>query len=385
MKTRSILKETGSKSALPPVLATTDANLAPGATNETGSSLLNQSPPAIDPDAAARLAWDIYGITGELELLSSERDANFRIRLATGEQALLKITNDAEPQGVTAMQTAALMHLAKIDPSLPVQRIHATLEGKAWTSVTSATGRQHIVRLMSYLEGKMLHAVTPAPGLHHALGNLLARLTLGLRGFFHPAGGHFLQWDIKQAHHLRPMIESVADQDLRRRLTYVLDHFKAEIAPRIPRLRAQMVHNDFNPHNIVVDAVAANRPTGIIDFGDMLFTPIICDLAIACSYHVQARENGGDGLDLVREIIAGYTKALPLEEEELELLPDLIRLRHITTLAITAWRAQLYPENAAYILRNKAASLRGIDTLENIGMDAAVDALRAAANSSKRN
>jgi Ser/Thr protein kinase RdoA (MazF antagonist) len=137
-----------------------------------------------------------------------------------------------------------------------------------------------------------------------------------------------------------------------------------------------VVHNDFNPHNVLVNAPEATYPIGLIDFGDMVHTPIVCDLAVACSYQI------GEGADPLREmcaLVAGYSGKLPLEHEEVSLLPTLIRLRHATTLAIGASRAQRYPDNAAYILRNAATSLRGLDALDRLGDAAATNALHAAA------
>ena len=47
---------------------------------------------------------------------------------------------------------------------------------------------------------------------------------------------------------------------------------------------------------------------------------------------------------------------LPLTEDEIAVLPDLILARHLTTVMITHWRASLYPENAEYILRNEGGA-----------------------------
>ena len=136
-----------------------------------------------------------------------------------------------------------------------------------------------------------------------------------------------------------------------------------------------MVHNDFNPHNLLVDGPRARRITGIIDFGDMVHTALACDLAVACSYQIAA---GPDPLAHIGQMIAGFHAVTPLEPEELALLPDLIRLRHATTLCVGSWRAQRYPQNAAYILRNVEASRRGLAVLDRIGTDRAVESFRAA-------
>ena len=336
--------------------------------------LLDHAAPAINPAEAAELARNIFGVTGDIERLRAEKDANFRIVPRTGPSVLLKITNAVEDRGVTDMQTAALMHLARVDSTLPVPHILPTRDGAPSQTVILTDGQSHVVRLLSFLEGTTLKAAGSASALHREVGALLARLTLGLRGFAHPASTHVLQWDIKQAHRLRPMLQAIEDGELRCRLTRLIDHFEAEIAPRLPALRAQVVHNDFNPDNLLVDAPGGTRLTGVIDFGDMVHTPLVCDLAVACSYHVGDEPEPLAG---VARLVAGYAAHLPLEAEELLLLPDLIRLRHATTLAIGAWRAQRYPENTAYIRRNAAASLHGLTVLDRLGTQAALDALQS--------
>lgn len=340
------------------------------------TDLLTQDAPAFDSGLAAEVALQCYGVSGEIKPLSAEKDANFLITLSRGERALLKITNAAEDRAVTEMQTAALMHLATADPDLPVPRIYASLGGNAAEVITAADGQTHVVRLMSYLDGTTMSSATPCTGLHRRLGDFHARVVLGLRGFFHPAGGHFLQWDIKQAGHLRPLLADVQDTTLRAQLGRCLDHFDLEIAHQLPLLRAQIVHNDFNPHNILVDAPQSGRPVGLIDFGDMVHTPLVCDFAVACSYQIA---EGPDPLHNVCEMVAGYANRLPLEAVEIALLPCLIRLRHATTLAIGASRARRYPDNAPYILRNAAASQLGLAVLDTIGDAAVIKALHLAA------
>lgn len=341
--------------------------------------LLSHDAPAITIERAAELVWEIYGLRGKIRPLTAEKDANFHIVLPLGEEALLKITNAAEDRDVTHMQTAALIHLNSVDPSLPVPHVCRALSGEASHIITEPTGQSHVVRLLTYLSGTVLSEVDGYSSLQRDIGSLLARLTRALRGFFHPAAGHLLQWDIKQAHNLRPMLTAVDDTDLRRQLTHLLDRFDAEIAPHLPLLRAQCVHNDFNPHNLLVDSSAPRHITGIIDFGDMVHTPIVCDLAVACSYQIA---DGPHPLDNIAKLIASYHSVLPLEEAEVELLPDLIRLRHATTLTIGAWRARRYPHNAAYILRNCTASRRGLNALDQFSISDVISVLHNAIRAS---
>lgn len=339
------------------------------------ADLLGHDAPVITVERAEELAAGIFGVTGSAHPLSSEKDANFRIVPVSGPPALLKITNAAEDRAVTDMQTAALMHLAAVDPALPVPHIRGTLSGEACRIIAGSNGQNHVVRLLTYLEGSVLEFSCAGEGIHRDIGTLLARLALGLRGFFHPAARHRLLWDIKQAHHLRPMLGAIEDEALRLRLVHLLDRFDAEIAPRLPHLRAQILHNDFNPHNLLVKGPGASRITGVIDFGDMVHTPLACDLAVACSYQIA---DGPAPMAHIAELVGGYHQVLPLEDEEINLLPELIRIRHATSLTIAAWRARRYPENAAYIRRNGEASLRGLNALDDLGDAAVIEILRRA-------
>jgi Ser/Thr protein kinase RdoA (MazF antagonist) len=71
----------------------------------------------------------------------------------------------------------------------------------------------------------------------------------------------------------------------------------------------------------------------------------------------------------------GYQHANPLSRAELRLLPLLAAVRCAITLCITERRAQRFPENRAYILRNHAVASAGLRTLMSCGLAAAADQL----------
>src|SRR5581483_2034413 len=85
-----------------------------------------------------------------------------------------------------------------------------------------------------------------------AYGATHARLTLALRGFFHPAAGRELLWDLAHAARLRPIVAAIKDARRRRLVESVLDQYVARVAPRWPRLRGQVVHGDFNLDNVLL-------------------------------------------------------------------------------------------------------------------------------------
>jgi Ser/Thr protein kinase RdoA (MazF antagonist) len=106
----------------------------------------------------------------------------------------------------------------------------------------------------------------------------LARLVLALRGFYHPAANYELLWDLKQAAVLKDYLHHIPDPDHRQLADYFLDRFERLVLPEIPKLRSQVIHNDFAPNNLVVAEDDPGEIVGIIDFGDMIHTPMVMDL-----------------------------------------------------------------------------------------------------------
>ena len=314
---------------------------------------LSTAPPTLSLAEATSLAQRHFGITGQLTQLTSERDLNFRLTTATA-QYVLKLANPAEPPEVTHFQTAAVLHL---DPtSLPIPKVIRTLTG-----ATEAQTPHGVLRLLTYLEGQPLYQSPRTPQQRRNLGTIAARLTLGLQGFHHPAATHVLQWDIKHASNLRPLLPHVPDT-IRPLATEVLDRFDREILPHIPSLRSQVVHNDLNPHNVLVNPANPDEIAGILDFGDMVQTPLICDTAVAACYQIDPQNPWASLLDFAR----AYHATLPLTPLEIQLLPDLTATRMLTSLTIASARVALYPDNAAYILRNYQGAQDGLIAFANL-------------------
>lgn len=341
--------------------------------NSTDS--LSSPTPVLSEDEAEVLAKTRFGVNGTATRLTSERDANFRISLPDGSSHVLKIANPAEEAAVTNLQTMALLHIAARDPALPVQRISSSLAGRHEEILTAPDGRPMILRLFSYLEGEPLHLVARSPAQRRNLGAHLARLTRALADFSHPATHHDLQWDIKNAHRLWQLLPHVEAGPRRQLVERILRNFDGFAQQMMPKLRTQFVHNDLNPYNVLVAKHDAREIAGILDFGDMVFTPLVNDLAVASSYQLALND---DPLADAAEFIAAYHKVLPLDTAELDLLYDLIGARMATTICIASWRAARYPENKDYIMRNAPRAWAGLEAFAALPRSAAQEQLRRA-------
>jgi hydroxylysine kinase len=336
------------------------------------AGVLEQIDPEVPEADAERLVAEVFGVTGRAARLQGERDQNFRVTGDDGRRYLLKVANSAEDPDITDLQTRALLHIAEADPGAPTPRVRLTLGGAPQHVWTRAGRPQATVRLLTFLDGVPLSEAATGADVLEAVGAALARLDRALRDFRHPAEAHDLLWDLQHAAWLRPLAAEIEDHHLRALAEAGLALFAEVAAPRLPELRAQLIHNDLNPHNVLVDP-AHPTVTGIIDLGDAVRAPLIDDVAVAAAYHVWP---GDDPLAGVAAFLRGYQSVLRLDDQEIELLCPLIGGRLAMTAAISSWRAKIHPGESAYILRNLPAAVRGLEQLLRLSPAQAAERLR---------
>lgn len=343
--------------------------MSPDTASDAFPDILSHPPPRLSQAALLAHLAQHWGLEGALVPLTAERDLNHRLDTAQG-RFTVKLANPAEPAELTAFQSHALIHAAAADPDLPIPRVVPTATGALWVELPE--GR---LRVMSWLEGKPQALVARSAPQARAIGAVLARLTLALAG--HDGGGAdpMILWDIQHLPRLKAMLPDLPDRAFAAKAGAFIQHFEAEISPRLAHLPRQLCHSDFNPHNILTAPDDPARITGIIDFGDMVRTPRICDLAVAAAYQVDP----ADPLSGPCALVQGYAARIALTDTDLALLPDLIAARMVTSLVISGWRAARYPANAEYILRNAPNATAGLAAFEALGRAALARALTLAA------
>lgn len=304
------------------------------------------------------IAAQYFCMVGRASILSSERDETFLIETADRQRAVLKIANTAERTDVLTFQTEALRHLERRQIALPLPKAIPALD-RQYLLKLSFEGDLRFVRMLTFLDGVQLYKTPPSPGQMHALGTSLAILGLGLSNFKAAVPVQQLLWDICNAASLRPLVTNVNTAH-RRLVVDALDGFD-RLLPKMACLPRQVIHNDFNPHNILVLPGDHARISGVIDFGDLVEAPLVNDLAVALSYQAGRK----DGMENVLAMLRAYHAVRPLSGGELVALPCLLRTRLAMTVLIPEWRAELYPENRDYILRNHPAALAGLKRLED--------------------
>ena len=317
---------------------------------ETASKFVGAHPPEFSFEEAARIAEELFGVAGTLVPLWGERDQNFTVIQDDHDGYVLKISNDREDPGALDFQIGALRWLAQHAPALPVPHIRPTLEGQLTARVTGPSGKGHFVHMVTLLDGFTLAEAEIDSDVLYAAGALAGEAAEGLRGFFHTAAGCKLFWDIRYIEEFAQYAPGLPNADLGRAVADFIPGFCAEILPVLDRFRAQVIHHDSCPANILLDPDDPRRMTGLIDFGDMIHGPVAQDVAVA------AIELGSNGTDIVNDlatVVCGYDSAFPLEEGEIDLLYDLMVARVALGLLIGVTREQ-----------NKITSVANLDYVE---------------------
>lgn len=312
-----------------------------------------------------RTEWNIECVA--LERLSGERDQNYRVADRHGAMYVCKVTHPSEPANVTESQTRVLRHLARIVPNLPVQHIVATRHGRDCFMPMAEGSASTTVRLLTYLQGTPMHQAEPSIAARRSLGASHAQLVAALATLESIDTTPDLLWDLTHIERIEPLLASIQVEANRQLAHSFLDTFQRHAQPYLKNFRQQLIHNDLNPYNLLVDG-QPSRVCGILDFGDLVYAPMLNDVAIAASYLIAEDDNPLDG---VCDYLAAFHEVVPLGPDEIDSLFTLMAGRLIMTVAITEWRSALHPENRKYILRNNPAAWSGLRRISAISLEEA--------------
>jgi len=197
------------------------------------------------------------------------------------------------------------------------------------------------------------------------MGRFLGRMDRVLENCTHPALQRQVGWDLMHAGEVRVRLDALRDPARRTRAEAQLNLFEERILPELRDLRRSVIHNDANDYNVLVDE-AGTRVTGIIDFGDMVHTALVNELAIAMAY-VMLGES--DPLAAASSLLAGYQSELPLEEREVRLLPELAVTRLVVSVTYSAYERARYPDNA-YLSVTEAPAWELLERLGKVDLEA---------------
>ncbi len=278
-----------------------------------------------------------YRIGGRLAPLPGYHDRNFRVRTDGGGDLILKVMHQGCDPDLVDMQCAALDHIAVRAPDLPVAGIVRRLDGRLHGTCQDDSGAVSLVWLQTAMPGTVYADFKPqSAALRRSLGARAAELDRALADFGHLALTRHIKWDLQLADWIAERFDAIEDPDRRAIVARIVEIF-SEVREALAAETSVPIHNDLNDHNILVAGSAAGPATvsGLIDFGDMIAAPIVCELAIAGAYTVFGQDRPARAL---ADLVAGYHGVSPLTAAQLDLIWPLLLTRLAVSVVTSALR-----------------------------------------------
>lgn len=302
-----------------------------------------------DTKEIAKLAQEHYGIQCRVEPLNGYDEANYLLTAADGKNYILKVANDTHGIHFLEAQVQALKHLSKSVVASEFQQCVQNRLGFPITQIVKDDVNYYI-RILTYLEGTFwVDCEVKSNELLFDLGTFLGKMDSALSNYTHPAVHRDYSWDISHAADAMENLRFIQDHEKRRIAHYFLQQFGMVAFQVLNKLPKYCIHNDANDYNLLVDN---NRICGLIDFGDMVYSHRINNLAIACTY---AMLGADDPLATAALVVKGYNNQLPLSTDELTILYYLIAARLCISVTNSAYQHSITSYNEHHFITEKPA------------------------------
>ena len=314
----------------------------------------------ISTSTARQVLKDAYGLDAELTPLYGELDDIFLAVTGNGEKRILKIMHDGCKEKCVDLQCQAMAHLAGTAAELNLPRVIPTKAGQLYT-VVSVDGVDRLVWSLIFCSGTLLADFTPhTDELMRSFGRTMGLLDVGLASFTHPAMKQGHQWELTRAAAARSLVQHLVG-DVARQVDAALRRFENVTAEKLERLPYGVIHNDANNDNVLVNVTedGYGAVNGLIDFGDITYQPIVCEVAIALAYAILDKD---DPLTVCARFLEAYNEIRPLSGDELAVLYDLIMTRLAVSIAIAAARRIEDPDDP-YNSASKDSAIRALSLL----------------------
>ena len=294
-------------------------------------------------EQADEIAESRYGLNCERTRIPSERDQNFLCRDNRGRKYVLKIANAADDAALLDGQNRAMDHVAKQIDFCP--QVIPTQNGERSITVAGQGDRLHMVRVISFIDGTPLANLSRrADSILRDLGKRVAQLNIALQDFDHPSFRRKFDWNLAIADRvISQHISKIKSKSLRAIIEKLLGEYESNISPYVDVLKKSVIHNDANDGNVIVSNGHEDPSVvGIIDFGDMVYSYSIADLAVAIAYAVLEHPNP---LAAAACVVRGYSMVSELEEGEFACLFAFVRLRLCVSACMAAFQQSQNPNN----------------------------------------
>ena len=292
-----------------------------------------------------KLLSEQFGISPkEITKINGYDNLNYLVK-TDSRKYILKTYEDLSLINLIQAETNALLFLKnKLYPK-PIP----FLSGEN-VKIIKTNGSLKIFRLLSFLEGKFLGEINQTKETIISFGKSLAKLNKKLIdwGDIHIKSRES-EWDMRQYFVSKSYLNEISCKKTRKIIHYYMNQYESNVVPYFLKLRKSTIHNDANNWNILFNE---NEVSGIIDFGDISYSHLINELAIAISYTCFNKENS---LEWAITLLKSYNEILPLKIKEVEVLYYSIAMRLCISISNSNHYQKLNPENKYISISQKPA------------------------------
>jgi Ser/Thr protein kinase RdoA (MazF antagonist) len=323
--------------------------------------------PALIDNITAELRRQ-YGIEASIERLPGELDLNYSVQSASGKFVLKIMREGCDPDFVD-MQIKAMDHVRGVAGVPDIPEIVRTISGASQFLHKDSTGTERVSWLISFLGGRMMADIDEwNTQLAESIGEKTAQLCKALADFEHPLLDRKLKWDLRQGGWIGQHLDVFDDADQRQMIEKIIDRYETDISAKLNTRPRTPIYGDANDMNVLValDKSGGHYVSGIIDFGDMIRTPLICEPAIAMAY---AMMRDPEPIDRGVALVRGFNSVLNLDVEEISMLLTLVKLRLATSVTNAAIETKHHPDNK-YLSVSEAPAWQLLGALSQIDENA---------------
>lgn len=304
--------------------------------------------------ALEQLIQDHFELKVKLKSLPGELDINAFCQADNGQSYILKIAHHGEERPQLEMQHALMQHLADKSTPLQLPLAISNLQGQTITEVVDQKGQTRLMRLLTWVDGKLWADVNPQSyPLLESLGQACGTLCQALLDFDHPAAHRQFKWNLTDGLWIKEHLAAIEDTQQQSIVQYFIELIEKEVKSQLPQIRKSVIYNDANDYNTLVSTQPLDkRVIGLIDFGDVVYTETINDIAIAAAYACMGK---ADPLTAAAHVVKGFNEKFPLTEQELTLIFPLIALRLCVSATSSALNKIKEPDNTYLVVSEKPA------------------------------
>ena len=299
--------------------------------------------PPFSTEDALHLLETHYGIQAQtIKEFSAELDRNFYVKTPDDSEYILKIAHSSSSDSVLDLQNATLKHVAQSLDIFP--QLQSTCTKQDMVKVSAEDGHEYTLRLLNYLTGIPLVDFRPhTPQLLQDIGTQLGEFSTVMQTFNHSEKRLAYRWNILNLHDVIAYTDGMSAEK-QKLIQYFVNLYDELVLPNLATTRHSFIHNDANDHNILVQAQVMDEPSvsGIIDFGDMVYSLTIVELAVSLAYVMMDK---AQPLDVAVKVVRGFHQVFTLTESEIAMLYPLVAARLCMSVCISWYQQQREPDN----------------------------------------